>query len=123
MVGHTITLAPTAFRTSNFSFDCLSVETQINLYPFTIDAKAKPIPVFPDVPSTIVPPVFNLPSFSASSIIFKAIRSLTEFPGLKLSTLAKTNAGISSVILFSRTKGVFPIVSSIVLAYFIEKIN
>ena len=89
-MGQIITLAPTALKTSNFSLDCLSVETQINLYPFTIAVNASPMPVFPDVPSTIVPPGFNLPSFSASSIIFKAIRSFTELPGLKLSTLAKT---------------------------------
>jgi len=32
------TSAPTALRTSNFSLDCLSVDTQINLYPLTIAA-------------------------------------------------------------------------------------
>ena len=35
------------------------------------------------VPSTIVPPGFNLPSFSATSTIFKAILSLILLPGLK----------------------------------------
>ena len=85
----------------------------MSLYPFTIAAKANPIPVFPDVPSTIVPPGFSLPSFSASSTILIAIRSFTEFPGLKYSTLAKTVASISLVTLLSLIKGVFPIVSSI----------
>ncbi len=92
------------------------METQINLYPLTIAASAKPIPVFPEVPSTMVPPGFNTPDFSASSIIFNAIRSFTEFPGLKLSTLAKTKASISEVILLSFTSGVFPMVSSMELA-------
>ena len=102
---------------SNFSLDCLSVETQISLYPFTIAASASPIPVFPDVPSTIVPPGFNLPSNSASSTILTAIRSLIELPGLKNSTLARTVASTSFVILLSFTSGVFPIVSKIFLAY------
>ena len=92
----------------------------VNLYPFTMAAKAKPIPVFPDVPSTIVPPGFNLPSDSASSTIFKAILSFTELPGLKYSTLASTVASISLVILFNLTIGVFPIVSRILLAIFIH---
>ena len=83
-------------------------------------ANAKPIPVFPDVPSTIVPPGFNLPSFSASSIIFNAILSLTEFPGLKYSTLASTKASISDVILFNLIKGVFPMVSKIFFEYLIK---
>ncbi|CAI8343079.1 MAG: Uncharacterised protein [uncultured Bacteroidota bacterium] len=88
----------------------------MSLYPFTMAAKASPIPVFPDVPSTMVPPGFNKPAASASSTIFNAIRSFTEFPGLKLSTLAITKASISEVILLSFISGVFPIVSSIFFA-------
>ena len=86
-------------------------------------AKAKPIPVLPEVPSIIVPPGFKRPSASASSIIFTAILSFTEFPGLNVSTLANTSASTSAVTLFSWTKGVFPIVSNIFLAYFILKIR
>ena len=82
-------------------------------------AIAKPIPVFPEVPSTIVPPGLSRPSASASSIILSAIRSLTEFPGLKYSTFAKTKASTSFAIELSLIKGVFPIVSSILFAYFI----
>ena len=114
-----MTFAPIALKTSNFSFDCLSLETHINLYPLTIAANARPIPVFPDVPSTIVPPGFIFPSFSASSIILTAILSFTEFPGLKLSTLTKTSEFNDLVILFNLIKGVLPIVSKILLKYFI----
>ncbi|MNL50134.1 hypothetical protein D3C87_1731230 [compost metagenome] len=106
-------MAPTARKISIFSFDCLSDITQINLYPLIIATSANPIPVFPEVPSIIVPPGFNLPSASASSIIFTAILSFTEFPGLKVSTFANTNASISATILLSFTKGVLPIVSKI----------
>ena len=74
---------------------------------------ANPIPVFPEVPSMIVPPGFNLPSASASSIIFTAILSFTEFPGLNVSTLASTKASTSAVTLFSFTNGVLPIVPNI----------
>ena len=105
-----MTLAPTALRTSIFSFDCLSVVTQISLYPFTLAAKAKPIPVLPEVPSTIVPPPFNFPLNSASSTILRAMRSLMEFPGLKLSIFASISPGTCLVILFSFTNGVLPIV-------------
>ena len=76
-------------------------------------ARANPIPVLPEVPSTIVPPGSNLPSLSASSTICNAVLSFTELPGLKNSTFAKTSASTSEVILFNLIKGVFPIVSKI----------
>ena len=82
-------------------------------------ANAKPIPVFPEVPSTIVPPGISLPSDSASSTIFSAILSLIELPGLKLSTFARTRALTSLVMLLSLTNGVLPIVCSMLSAYFI----
>ena len=77
-------------------------------------ANANPIPVLPEVPSIIVPPGFNLPSNSASSIILSAILSLIEFPGLNVSTFAKTKASVSTT-LFNFTSGVFPIVSNMFL--------
>ena len=52
-------------------------------------AKANPIPVFPEVPSMMVPPGFRRPSFSASSIFLVPFCLFTEFPGLKVSTLLK----------------------------------
>ena len=83
-----------------------------------IAAIAKPIPVFPLVPSIIVPPGFKRPSFSASSIILRAIRSLIELPGLVVSTFAKTVHGKSLVIELIFTNGVLPIVSRILLLIF-----
>src|SRR5690606_4051332 len=74
-----------------------------------------PIPVLPEVPSMMVPPGFNNPASSASSIIFKAIRSLMELPGLLVSILAKIVPFKFSVILFSLTNGVFPMVSKMLL--------
>src|SRR5690606_12857573 len=103
----------------HFSLDCLSDITKIHLYPFTMAANAKPIPVLPDVPSMIVPPGCKRPSASASSIILRAIRSLVELPGLKVSYLANTKHGKSLVSLLICTKGVLPMVSRIFFAYFI----
>ena len=91
------------------------------MYPLTIAASANPIPVFPEVPSIMVPPGFNLPSASASSTILRAIRSFVEFPGLKVSTLAKTKASIPSTTLLSFTKGVLPIVPNMFSEYVIFK--
>jgi hypothetical protein len=71
-----------------FSLLIFSGRVMITSYPFTAPHKAKPIPVFPEVGSIIVQPGAILPDFSASSIILKAIRSLTEPPALKNSHLA-----------------------------------
>ena len=49
---------------------------------------AKLKPVFPEVVSIIVSPGEIIPFLSASSIIYNAILSLVECPGLKASTLA-----------------------------------
>jgi hypothetical protein len=56
-----MTSAPKALSASIFSFDCLSVVVKTALYPLTTAAMASPMPVLPDVPSTIVPPGFSNP--------------------------------------------------------------
>ena len=104
-----MTSAPKAFNMSTFSCDCLSLVTKIHLYPLAIAAIANPIPVFPEVPSIIVPPGFRNPFCSACKTIFNPILSFTEFPGLNVSYLAQTLQGKSLVILFNTTIGVFPI--------------
>ena len=65
--------------------------------------------MLPDVGSTIVPPGRSAPDRSAASIMRSAIRSFTEPPGLKYSTLARTVAGTPSVTRLSLTSGVLPI--------------
>ena len=52
------------------------------------DNNARLIPVLPDVPSTMVPPGFKRPAFSASRIICRATRSLLLPPGFCHSALA-----------------------------------
>jgi len=67
---------------------------------------ARPTPVLPLVASTMVPPGFNCPLRSASSMIEMPMRSLTEPPGLKNSTLANTSGATLRVTLCNRTSGV-----------------
>src|SRR5882672_1179408 len=86
-VGQTITSAPSAFRRSTFSLDCLSVVVKTHLYPRTAATSASPMPVLPEVPSIIVPPGLSRPFFSASSIMVMPMRSFTEPPGLVNSAL------------------------------------
>src|SRR4051812_10877848 len=76
-------------------------------------AMASPVPVLPDVGSTIVPPGLSRPSCSAASTMRIATRSLIEPPGLKYSTLA-TSCGVSAAPMRERrTSGVSPTVSRI----------
>jgi hypothetical protein len=66
--------------------------------------------VFPEVGSTMVPPGFSRPAFSAASIMAMPMRSLTLPPGLNDSTLAARVAG-PAWKRPSLTRGVFPRVS------------
>src|SRR5437764_2671146 len=75
-------------------------------------AMARPMPVLPDVPSTIVPPGLSTPAFSASSIILSAMRSLIELPGLNVSIFASTvPLTCPFVMRLMRTIGVPPMAS------------
>ena len=73
---------------SILSFEDFELTAKIQLYPLMILTIAKLKPVFPDVVSMIVSPGERIPCLSASSIIYNAILSLVECPGLKASTLA-----------------------------------
>ena len=54
----------------------------------------------------------------AATTIFSAIRSFTDPPGLRYSTLARTVAPMPSVTEFSLTRGVSPTRSAMCSAYF-----
>ena len=73
---------------------------------------ARATPVLPEVASTIVPPGPSSPRASASSIMARAIRSLTLPPGLNHSSLAKMRAAAAGDSACSSTRGVSPIASS-----------
>jgi hypothetical protein len=66
--------------------------------------------MLPDVASTIVPPGFRCPRFSASATIRTAVRSFTDPPGLNASSLPATVQASPSTTRFRRTSGVPPIV-------------
>src|SRR5258708_26645340 len=69
---------------------------------------ARPTPVLPLVGSTMVPPGLRSPRFSASSIIARPIRSLTEPPGLSISSFATRRGLRPFPMRFSSTRGVLP---------------
>ena len=78
------------------------------------------MPVLPLVGSTIVPPGFSAPLASAASTMRTAMRSFTEPPGLRYSTLASTSGASgprSRVTEVSRTSGVLPTRSTTDSAY------
>src|SRR5215217_6168329 len=74
------------------------------------------MPVLPEVGSMIVPPFFNTPRRSASSIIAMPMRSLIDPPGFARSSLIHTSfPGNSEYRRLRRTCGVLPIVSRMLL--------
>ncbi|MNN36013.1 hypothetical protein D3C81_1498860 [compost metagenome] len=70
--------APRALRTLRRSMLIEAGMVSINLYPRAAATKARPIPVLPDVGSTMVMPGLSLPLLSASQIMLAPIRHLTE---------------------------------------------
>src|SRR3954464_8016321 len=74
---------------------------------------ARPVPVLPDVGSTMVPPGLSLPSRSAASISATATRSLMDPPGLSDSTLATICGVRPAPRRDRRTSGVAPTASRI----------
>src|SRR3954447_21852011 len=78
-------------------------------YPLAADTKASAIPVLPLVASTmVVRPGSIRPSASAASIIATPMRSLTDPPGLNISSFPNTRPAGSPNIRLSWTMGVRP---------------
>src|SRR5215471_8916470 len=73
---------------------------------------ARAMPVLPDDGCTMVCPGASRPSFSAASIIDRAMRSLTEPNGFWLSSLARMRTRGLGLSALTSTSGVFPIMSS-----------
>ena len=115
--GTSINSAPAKRIISFFSLLCVSGITITVLKPIEAPTKAKPIPVLPAVPSTIVPPGFNLPEFIAFFIILNAALSFTDCPGFKNSALPKIIQPVSSLACLNFIKGVFPIAEARLEAY------
>src|SRR5215213_5160578 len=84
-------------------------------YPLAAQTNASAMPVFPLVASTIVVrPGSIRPSASAASIIATPMRSLTEPPGLNISSFANSSAP-SGAIRVSWTIGVRPTWSAMLI--------
>ena len=58
-------------------------------YPRVLPMSARPMPVFPAVPSTMSPPGFRVFCFSALRIMASAALSLTDPPGLRNSAFPR----------------------------------
>jgi hypothetical protein len=83
--------------------------TTFSGYPLREQIIASEIPVFPDVGSRIVWPGPIRPRSSASSIIARATRSLTEPVGLRDSSLAQIRTPGLGLSRFISISGVCPI--------------
>ena len=70
------------------------------------------MPVLPAVPSTITPPGRSSPFFTASSMMNRAARSLTDWPGFMNSALPRMVQPVASETRSSLISGVLPIAST-----------
>ncbi len=95
--------------TSRFSIEKFSGTHRMTRYPIRTPTSASAMPVLPAVGSMIVPPFFRTPSRSARAIIPTPMRSLTDPPGLRNSSLAKIAASFGLGMLINWTMGVLPI--------------
>ena len=73
------------------------------------------MPVLPAVPSTITPPGLSAPFFTASSMMNRAARSLTDWPGFMNSALPRIVQPVAADTRSSLINGVLPIASIIPL--------
>ncbi len=71
------------------------------------------MPVLPAVPSTTTPPGRSSPFFTASSMMKRAARSLTDWPGFMNSALPRMVHPVAADTRSSFINGVLPIASMI----------
>ena len=106
--------APMAFNIFFRSSLADSERASIILYPLAAATMVSPMPVLPLVASRMILSFVSSPLSSAFSIIYSAVLSLMEPPGLKLSSFAKIVTFLFGLSARISTSGVFPIRSSIV---------
>ena len=81
-------------------------------WPMAAPTSARPMPVLPAVPSTIVPPGRSSPDARAAVTMPSAARSLMDWPGFRNSALPRMVQPVSSDAFFSLIRGVLPIRSA-----------
>src|ERR1017187_3600094 len=91
-----------------FSCEKFSGTNNFTLYPRFTPIRARPIPGFPAVASTMVPPGASFPSCSARRMMPMAARSFTLPPGFRYSSLANTSADPAGTSRFNCNMGVSP---------------
>ena len=92
-----------------FSSEMSALWTMTTGCPVNRPMSASPIPVLPEVASTMVPPGASAPDASAVRIMFSAMRSFDDPPGLRPSSFTSTRDSRPRVSECSSTTGVFPI--------------
>mmetsp|Transcript_19278 Transcript_19278/g.53476 ORF Transcript_19278/g.53476 Transcript_19278/m.53476 type:complete len:219 (+) Transcript_19278:678-1334(+) len=117
--GVSTSLDPSALSSTRRSSDMESGMVSTRSYPLAAATMARPMPVLPEVGSTkVVFPGEMSPLFSASLIMLKPMRSLTELHGSMLSSFKMISAGHPAVTFLSLSSGVRPISSVISSAIF-----
>src|SRR6516225_5101239 len=79
--------------------------------PSALPTRARPMPVLPAVPSTMTPPSRSRPLLTASSMMYSAARSFTDWPGFMNSALPRMVQPVSSDARLSLMRGVLPMES------------
>src|SRR6185312_13353112 len=97
---------------SFFSCAWVSGMTITALKPSALATMAMPMPVLPAVPSTIAPPGRNAPLATASLMIARAARSLTDPPGFMNSALPRIVHPVASEAARRWMRGVRPIAAT-----------
>src|SRR5262245_42158734 len=78
------------------------------LKPMALATIARPMPVLPAVPSTMVPPGRSVPLRIASPMMKRAARSFTDWPGFMNSALPRMVQPVASEARRSLISGVLP---------------
>ncbi len=78
----------------------------------TAQTMARPMAVLPLLASRTILPEVSSPLASACSIIRRAMRSLTDPPGFRISSFARSSTPGTGFMRLMRTSGVSPIRSS-----------
>src|SRR5262249_9067124 len=107
--GDSTTSTPKISRSWRRSIDTFSGRTTRSRYPRRRATTARPMPVLPEDGSRIVSPGRRLPSASASSTIFSAIRSFDDPPGFWPSSFAHIRTAGFGDSSWMATSGVSPI--------------
>ena len=103
---------PASRSMSFFSWLWVSGMTMTVRKPSALPTSARPMPVLPAVPSTMMPPGRSAPARTASWMMNSAARSFTDWPGFMNSALPRIVQPVASEARRSLISGVLPIAAA-----------